>query len=411
MRRWVRAMNVLARRGLLVVLLALIASGGAPPRTVRPIVQARAVASYAAAGGDFGFRLLDQLLATGGENVLVSPLSATLALSMANEGAGGDTRAAIQGTLGIDAPTRDAAAALLASLADPGQGVQLDVANSAWSNRGFALRTAYVDALRTAYRAQATALDFASPRAPDRINAWVRDQTHGKIGSIVGRIPSDVVLYLVNALYFHAGWATPFDRARTRPQPFTTAGGQRVRVPMMSRSGRFAYAERDGVQAVSLPFAGDRFRLVVALPVDARPAEGFRALATAGWWGQLAADLAERQGELSLPRFSLDWAAEMKPDLARLGMDVAFGPGADLRGISDACGCHISSVRQKTHLDVDERGATAAAATSVAVAVSAVRPVGFTMVVDRPFLVALTDGVTGALLLLGVVGNPAQPGA
>jgi serine protease inhibitor len=68
----------------------------------------------------------------------------------------------------------------------------------------------------------------------------------------------------------------------------------------------------------------------------------------------------------------------------------------------------IGGVLHKTFVEVDEQGTTAAAATSIQMMPTAVmRPTEeFNLVFNRPFVTAIADGTTGAILFLGIVGKP-----
>ena len=57
-------------------------------------------------------------------------------------------------------------------------------------------------------------------------------------------------------------------------------------------------------------------------------------------------------------------------------------------------------------MDVNEEGTVAAAATSVEIGVTSA-PSELRIVVDRPFLVAIRERLTGTILFLGRVTNPA----
>lgn len=372
--------------------------------------------TFAAASKSFGFQLARRLTGDRATNVFISPLSAQLALAMAGVGARGPTERAILDTLGlngVDAGEAAAQAAELSALLTSGSCGTVELANSLWARRGWQLDPGYLQTIASSFQGQAHTLDFGSPGAPDTINRWVADATHGKVSSIVpGRLPADALIYLLNATYFHGDWQTPFEPQATRPGPFHNSVGQAVQVALMTRTGRFDYGEGEGFQVIALPYAGTSLRMVVALPGEDQASAGLVSYLDAGRFdAMLAAVRSGRQGTLSLPRFHIDEDAQLRPALSTMGMDPAFEPGADFSGILRDCGqaCQISEVRQKTHLDVDESGTTAAAVTQVAVSLAAVRAdvhPPFRMVVDRPFLVAIQDTRSGALLFLGAIVNP-----
>jgi serpin B len=364
----------------------------------------------ATAGRDFGLTLAGQLVARRDGSVFVSPVSAQLALAMAAAGAKGDTRRAMLDVLGLHGRDLASEVSELLLRLDSAGGGSVEIANSLWARQELRLDPTYVADVERGFRGQARSLDFGSPAAAGEINRWVADATHGKIDTLVASIPPAVVLYLVNATYFHGDWLTPFDGAATREGTFTLADGGRVGVPLMRREGQFAYADGHGWQAVALPYRDSTLRMLVVLPAAPLSAAAFGPYLERARLDEIVAGMVPGQrGELRLPRFRLDHDLQLAEPLAAMGMAPAFSRGADFSGISVDCDarCLISGVQQRTHLEVDEKGTVAAAATQVAVALSmAVTAERFHMSVDRPFLLAIEDGATGALLFLGVIADP-----
>ncbi len=400
----------------LAVLLA--ACGGVP--SARAAAQACAQnptpvspggTALAAASRSFGLALTGQLAATAKRDVLTSPLSAEMALAMAATGARGATQRAMLDAMGLtglpgDEVAREAGA--LMSRLQSSRCASIEIANSLWARRSFPLDPGYVSAVRSAFEGQARPLDAGSLKAT---NGWVSQATHGKIRSFMDSIPPDVMLYLINATYFHGAWQVPFDPARTRQAPFHRFGAADATVPLMDRTGEFVYGEGPGYQAVGLPYGGGAVRMVVVLPAATLPPSGFASFLDPARFQQITGTLeAGASGELQLPRFGLDYEASLLKPLRALGMAPAFQQGADFSGISPACpiggSCYISDVTQKVRLEVDDQGTTAAAATRVAITVSLRVGGPFRMVVDRPFLAAVQDVETGTLLFVGVVGDP-----
>ncbi len=353
----------------------------------------------------FGLRLARALMSAHGPNLFISPASASLALAMAAAGAAGETRAAMLDTLGLHTP--DDAAATLLPLTEQ-EGATVEIANGLWARLGLELDPGYVETITRAFRGEVRTLDFESPAAVPEINGWIARATHGRIRDVVGSLPAGAILCLVNATYFHGEWARPFDRGGTHAGPFLRAGAGAVQVPLMARTGTFEYGEGPDFQAVALPYVGGALRLLVALPRSVlAPAELAELLDR---FEQVGAALApSRNGTLHLPRLTITDDLSLAGPLADLGMLPAFRPGADFSRLSPDCGrrCAISEVLQKTRLEIDEKGTTAAAATAVVFRASVrLDAAPFRMVVDRPFLLAIQAVGTGALLFLGLIGDP-----
>lgn len=361
----------------------------------------------------FGLRLHAQLAAQApNTNVLISPSSVGIALAMTYNGARGTTASAMATALGLSGLTLDqvnaASAAWRASLGRLDRHVQVSVADGLWVRRNLTLVPAFAQRNQQFYGARVAAVDFSNPATRAAINAWVSQQTHGKIASIIDH-PIDPVtaLYLVNALYFKGRWATPFDKAATRDGAFTGPNGQRT-LPMMSRGGSFAYYRGPGFQAVGLPYGAGRLRMYVFLPDAGSDLNTFRRGLSAQAWRNWLRRFASAQGKLALPRFTLEFGAALNGTLAALGMGLAFDPNrADFTGMVTNNNVFISEVVHKTYMQVDEEGTTAAGSTAVGMQPTLALLPQFTMIVNRPFFCVIHDQLTGMPLFMGSIVAPA----
>jgi serpin B len=262
---------------------------------------------------------------------------------------------------------------------------------------------------KSAFNAEVFNADFKDPAFVKTINDWVSDHTDGKIPKMMqGPLDPRLRLIVLDAIYFKGAWLHPFDRNETRDLPFTLAGGEAVQHPRMVRSGEFSYREDETFQAVELPYAGGDVSMDVFLPkggldefLRTFTAENFEQ-----WTGRMKTRQT-RRGTLELPRFKLQNEYNLKPILAAMGMPLAFTPQADFSGISSER-LYISWVKQKTYVDVNEEGTTAAAVTGIGARASMIvrEPPPFRMVVDHPFLVALRERKTGLILFLGAISDP-----
>jgi serpin B len=396
-----------------IAAMLLTACGDAPPD---PIVQHVSM-TLTDSSSSFGLELLDRLLAApDAGNVFISPLSATLTLSMAASATHGGTRAAFLKTLGLDlnvdpgVQARQTVDRLLQS--DPS--VQLELAQAVWAQKGLTLNPAYVAQLRNNYHAQIANLDFQSAGASVVVNRWVDNATHHKITQLVESFDPNTVAYLVNATYLHALWRIEFQT--TSNGDFHTFSGATSSVPMMKRDENVTQLVTPEYAAELLPYRGGRFSMVLLLPKKVLSPNDFAGLLTKAGWDQALGYLHNStgpslggpcngwfggpdaqvtcDGSLVMPKFKLEYSAELLPQLVAMGMPV--------NGLSDICaGCFISRVAQKTYLEVDEQGTTAAAATGGSVATALPIPI----VVDHPFALAIIDNATDAPLFMGVVGQ------
>lgn len=371
--------------------------------------------ALADAGEAFAFDFLREIAREEdpAANVFVSPLSASMALGMALAGAEAGTFEAMRDALRLGGLARDQIGVSYRSLIDLLAGldpaVRLEIGNSVWHRLGFTLEEAYVSEVERDFLARVEGLDFSDPGAADVINAWVSEATEGLIDGIVDP-PIDplTMAFLINAIYFQGAWTLQFDPERTASGDFRRADGSTVSVPFMSMSDEaFPYAQTPEYQAIELPYGGEAFAMTVVVPSGTIGIEAFVESLDADAWAEIVAGMRETELLVALPKFTLEYEKNLNSVLAALGMEVAFDPGAAdfSRMHRDAIDLqlHISRVRQKAFVDVDEEGTRAAAVTSVEMKVTSA-PMMFRA--DRPFLFAIRERLSGALLFTGVVRDP-----
>lgn len=364
------------------------------------------------ASNRFGLQLMREAAAAESEkpNVVISPLSASMALGMTLNGAAGETFQAMRSTLGFgDLAPAEINAAYRETL-DLLQGldpeVEFTVGNSVWSREGFPFLESFFETVQASFDARVESLDFDDPAALSTINGWVEDATNGRIPSILDRIDPMEVMFLINAIWFDGRWTTEFDPSETRQADFRRADGTTVQVPlMMRRDATVPRVFREDYTAAELTYGGGAFGLVILLPEEGTPATEVAASMDESEWSALVEGLAE--GELArvgLPRFTTSYDVELNDILTDMGMGIAFNNGADFSNLSPLGEeMFITKVRQKTLIEVDEAGTRAAAATSVGVRVTSLPP---QLVADRPFLFVLRERLSGTILFMGLVGDP-----
>ncbi len=405
---------------LALVLLLAACSSPAEPQEVerieslpRPLTaEERALAD---AGEAFAFDFLREVVReeNPAANVFVSPLSASMALGMALAGAEAGTFEAMRDALRLGGLGREQIGVSYRSLIDLLSGldpaVRLEIGNSVWHREGFALEDAYVSEVERDFLGRVEALDFADPGAADVINAWVSEATDGLIDGIVDP-PIDplTMAFLINAIYFEGAWTLQFDPARTASGDFRRSDGSTVPVPFMSMSdGEFPFAQKPDYQAIELPYGGEAFAMTVVLPSDAIGVQAFVESLDAEAWAQIIAGLRETELLVALPKFTLEYGKNLNDVLKALGMEVAFDEAAAdfsrMHRDALAMQLHISRVKQKAFVAVDEEGTRAAAVTSVEIGVTSAPPF---FRADRPFLFAIRERLSGALLFTGVVRDP-----
>ncbi|MBM7817654.1 serine protease inhibitor [Cellulosimicrobium cellulans] len=389
-------------------------------RHVVSVSDAPATTSVVEATDRLGLTMLDAAPREG--NVVVSPASAVVALSMLAEGARGETAASLDAALGATGQGRtDAVNALLAALqvydGDPAL-VQKDelpktplvhVANQVVLDDQAQVHDTYLEALATGYGAGVLRTDLGAASGIAPLSDWVRFHTGGLIEKSAIEPDVDLRLVLQNAVLFAARWEAPFDEGETRPSPFRLSTAEQVDVESLSLTESWAYAEHDGWRGVRLPYV-DGFHADVVLPPEGTdPAAITPARATAL---REALDAATPQRvALTMPTLDVpvERATDLRPALAAAGLGGLFDPvdPPDLGGISDE-DLFVSQAKQQAMLQVDAEGTVAAAVTELgAQAMSSeaeVAPLSFR--VDRPYLFAVSHADTGWQLFTAAIRDP-----
>jgi len=369
----------------------------------------------ASANATFGFKLFAKILESDpGKNVFASPASVAMALAMVFNGASGETQQAVAKTLEVEGMALEdlnrANAALKAALENADPKVQLFIANSLWARKGVRFTRGFMQRNKEFYAAEVSTLDFGDPEAVPTINAWVSKNTKDKIAKIV-ESPMDpqLILFLINAVYFKGTWTRPFDKEVTEERPFNLLNGTQKQCPMMQQAGMYNYLRGEKFQAVSLPYGQRRLSMYVFLPDKDSSLTEFCRNLTADTWEKWMAQFRRLEGGIVLPRFKVEYETLLNESLKALGMGIALDPSRADFGAMTREPAFISQVKHKTFVEVNEEGTEAAAVTAIGLAMAAppTEPVErFDMVVDRPFFFAIRDNTTGTVLFMGAIVDP-----
>ncbi|NJD66980.1 MAG: serpin family protein, partial [Chloroflexi bacterium] len=280
-----------------------------------------------------------------------------------------------------------------------------------WGQRDYPFHDSVLDTLATKYGAGIRLVDYikATEDARKAINAWVSDQTRERIPELIpdGVLNSDTRLVLTNAIYLNAPWMHRFNKDATAPGPFTRLDGSTVEAQLMRLSEELRFAKGSGYQAVELPYVDGSLSMLVIVP-DAGEFADFQSAFNADTLETIVSDLKTAQVQLAFPRFEYRTQASLKDALKELGMPIAFEPNlADFSAMSpDGQPLYIQDVIHEAFIAVDEDGTEAAAATAVIVGDTSAPVDVVELTVDRPFLYAIRDNETGAILFLGRVVDP-----
>ena len=356
----------------------------------------------------FGLKLFAGINQTDqNKNVFISPFSVSMALGMALNGAGGATLDSMKKVLEHSNFTLQelnesyrSISALLEGL-DPK--VIMNIANSVWHRNSFQVYPTFLDACRTYFDADVASLDFASPTAVQTINTWVNSKTNGKIPTILDNIPSDAVMYLINAIYFKGIWKYQFDPATTSDATVVSPTGNSP-CRMMSQRARYAYRSTGSEQVIDMAYGDGHFSMLVILPQQGLSIDQYATSLTQEKWDELSNGMDSMDVELYMPKFKLEYEKTLNNELVGMGMGNAFFV-ADFSRIA-AAPLEISEVKHKTFVEVNEEGTEAAAVTSIGIRLTSAEPSIPTMRIDHPFICAITEHATGTILFLGKIVSP-----
>lgn len=371
----------------------------------------------------FAVELWSKVRGSGG-NLAVSPASISFALTMTWGGARGDTEAELKQVLhfeGTADETMASAGQLLQAWNTNSGPALLRVANRLFGAKNYAFEQSYLEKTRATFGAPLEPVDFDDDIEATReaINAWVERQTEERIQNLLpaeSLMPGLTKLVLVNAIYFKASWVTPFPEERTTPEPFFVTRAQKKEVPLMHGKGHYAYAEKDGVKLVQLPYQGNTLSMLFVLPDAVDGLEAIEQKLTSAQFQAWVSALSFENVNVALPRFEVkpEKSLELTKALEALGMKRAFSQKeADFTGMANPPHpnerLNISNVVHQAFVKLDEQGTEAAAATAVIMAVRSAMvrpPVYKDFRADHPFLFFLRDTVSGMILFMGRVSDP-----
>lgn len=389
-------------------------------RDTAPDTTAGELAQLSGDNAEFGWDFYRELVQDG-ENLFFSPHSVSVALAMTWAGARGNTETemadALHFTLGqerlhpaFNALDLELATRAEQSGADAPLPFRLNVTNALFGQVDYTFLDPFLDTLAINYGAGLRLMDFVNATEESRvaINAWVADKTEDRIEELIARgiIDSATRLVLVNAIYFTASWADPFDEANTARDAFTLLNGTDISTPTMHGNAAMVYADGPNYQAAEVPYDGQQLAMLLIVPDEGQFAAVESAL-SASAVAQIRSELTVHQVDLALPKFSFRSLVPAKEPLKSFGMVDAFGGAADLSGMNGSGGLFIQDVVHQSFIAIDEKGTEAAAATAVIVGETSAPPAA-TLTVNRPFMFAIIDRPTGATLFIGRVVDPSS---
>lgn len=357
---------------------------------------------------EFGLELLNRIISSEEQpNLMISPASMSMVLCMAYNGAESTTRDAFEMVMEYGDLTRDEINEIMRELIEvleiQTKRNHVELANSAWYPGYLQVNQEFIGRIEHHYDAQVQELDFSSPGAVGTINDWCSDHTDGQIDHIIDLIDEDVVMVLLNALYFNCFWEYEFDPEDTREVPFYTEDDQLFgEVEMMSVESDFRSLYADEFQAVELPYRDHHFSMYIFLPHENTTVAQLVEQLDGEIWNDWLSEFTENEEmEVTMPKFKFEYERSVKEDLVEMGLGPAFSGEADFSGIG-AGDIFLSDVIQKTCIDVNEKGTSAMSISWISLGMGATPP----MLVDRPFLFMIVENSSKSILFAGRVSEP-----
>lgn len=387
------------------------------PQSIRLSVKQK---SFASGNNQFALNFLKAAAeaAQSGESFIYSPLSIAYVLSMVNDAAEGQTRQELEQTLGFGTGGVDAineyCQTLIEGLPQVDPNVQLDMANAIFVSKRYALKQQFSQHMQQYYHALAESLDFSSPTTLGYINDWCNRQTRGMIPSILDKVNPEAVSYLLNAIYFKAGWSSKFDPKETKTEDFSTEGGNTIQVPLMHQNVLAKYMKNDTYSAIDFSYGSGAWNMTIMLPEEGKTTDDIIAQLAEGGWSisdnPLMNMYRDYEVDLKVPRFGTksdtdELEGTLKEILKGMGIRQVFD--SKLSQVPNMCedtNLCISMMRQKAAIEVNEDGAKASAVTVAEMDCTSAGPEEYSRVdfhANRPFVYFIREASSGVLLFVG----------
>lgn len=347
------------------------------------------------------------ITSTDEKNVFISPLSVSVALGMAWNGADTETKSEMATALKMSGMTVDQINEYyqIMQTALPGvdPSTKLNIANSLWYKQGFQVKNDYLQVNKNYFNAEIRELDFTKTGAVDTINQWCADKTNDLIKEPLDQISAEAVMYLINAIYFKGIWVKKFDKKKTFETNFNAEGGGQVKVGMMQQLDTFAYYQDDLAQYIDMPYGNKAFSMTAILPVDGKTTNDVLNAMNMQKWGDIQSEMTPQKVQVYFPKFKTKGKYELKDPLIEMGMLKAFSDEADFSKISD-WKLIISRILHSTYCEVNEDGTEAAAVTIIEFENTSMPdyPVFYA---NRPFIFIIREKSTGVILFMGKMGR------
>jgi len=390
--------------------IPVVAPDPEPSEPAKPIVLTTKQAEKLSGDNAFSWNLFKEVATSDDKNnAFISPLSLTMALGMLYNGASPDARSQMATALGMgdlsDTEINEYYQTLMQALLEVDPLTAMTIANSIWCRDGYPVKQTFFEINRLYYNAEVQTIDFNLPSTIDAINNWCADKTNDKITEIINGIPAEAVMYLINAVYFKSKWVYPFNKEETKEDAFTMEDGTLKSVAMMNQIAYFPYYADDMLQCIEMPYGNEAFSMTVLLPAKGKTVDDLVIYLDGDTWSDVLSNLQDRKVAVKFPRFKQEYELFLNAPVSNLGMKLIFQPGGNLNGIADDARLRVSSIKQKTFVEVNEEGTEAAAVTVIEIDVTSYHP-PVLFEANRPFIYLIREKSTGAILFIGRMDEP-----
>ena len=375
----------------------------------KDIVLSRSETQMAEENIKFAFSFFNKVdeLESDKDNWMVSPFSASVALSMIANGTGENTFEEIKKALGFDdfslEEMNEYYRKLNSELKYLDNTAQLYMANSIWTDNGIDVYNSFAETNKNVFGAQISTLDLSSSNALKNINDWCAQQTNNTIPVILDNIPEDVKACFLNAIYFKGIWKNKFNTSDTSDQTFYNADGQSNLVKMMKQTESFNYTTNESFSIAEFPYGNEAFSMVVLLPNENKTLEESLRIFTADYWMK-DMEMSMRKLNVLFPLFEMNYETDLINVMKEMGVSDAFNiDNADF-SLMTSSSVYLNLLKQATYIKVDEKGTEAA---SVTLGAGMNTDAGPTTTIDffinRPFAFLIKEKSTGNILYMGKV--------
>lgn len=343
------------------------------------------------------------------ENIIISPLSISLALSMTLNGADGATRDAMLDALRANGITPESINIsykdLTESLLKVDKRVLISIANSVWTENNFAVKKPFPEILTQYYNAEAESFDINDPAAPDRMNNWIENNTNGLIDNMIEELNDNTVMLLINAIYFKGKWKSQFESKNSVQSQFYKSDGSTSEVQMMKQKSEFKIFNKEGFTIGEFPYGQGNFVMDIILPENANGLTGLAGNLNGNEFDEWLESMTQKEVDVSLPRFKYGYKEKLKSILSDMGMGIAFTDNADFSNISDEQ-LLINDVIHQAFIETNEEGTEAAAATIVDIGLTSMPADPVVFKADHPFIFIIRETTTNSVLFMGKIADP-----